>query len=123
MQGDSFTTALEQYNEEHPGKEIIFEYINWGTDEENISLLTSGRIDGLCNISVSTAAKWNAAYGNGTDVIKTVGEPVLESGSYLLFDKEDTQLKEATDQALKELHEDGTLTQLSTQFFGLDFSK
>lgn len=123
IQGDSFTAALEKYNAEHPGQEIVLEYISWGTDEENLSLLTSGRVDGLCDISISTIAKWNAAYGNGSEVVKTVGDPIIESGSYLLFGKEDTELKEATDQALRELQEDGTLSQLSIQFMGLDFSK
>lgn len=123
VQGDSFTAALEKYNAEHPGKEIILEYINWGTDEENLSLLTSGRVDGLSNIGISTVAKWNATYGDESDVVKIVGEPVIESGSYLLFGKDDEELKQATDKALRELHEDGTLSKLSVQFLGLDFSK
>lgn len=123
VQGDVFTTVLEQYNADHPGQEIILEYINWGTDEENLSLLTSGRVDGLCNIGISDVEKWKYAYGNGEAVVKTVGDPVIESASYLLFRKDDTALQEATDKALAELQEDGTLSELSIQFLGLDFSK
>lgn len=123
VQGDSFTTALEKYNEEHPGHEIILEYITWGTDEENLSLLTSGRVDGLCDISATTVASWKAAYGNGNDVIKIVGEPVIDDASYLIFNKDNTELQEATDAALRELLEDGTLSELSVQFMGNDYSK
>lgn len=123
LQGDSFTTVLEKYNEEHPGQEIILEYITWGTDEENLSLLTSGRVDGLCDISSDTVTSWNEAYGNGGAVVKAVGDPIIDEPSYLLFNKEDTELKEDVDGAIRELLEDGTLRDISLQFIGYDVNE
>ena len=123
IQGDSFTTALEEYNETHQGGEIDLEYITWGTDEENLSLLTSGRLDGLSNMTQNTVDGWNEAYGNGEPVVKLVGDPVIESASYIAFGKQDTELKEAVDGAIRGLKEKGTLSELSIEFFGSDYSK
>lgn len=123
IQGDSFTTVLEKYNEEHPGQEIVLEYITWGTDEENLSLLTSGRVDGLCDLAESTVIDWSEAYGNGSPVVKTVGDPIIDEPAYLLFNKEDTELKEDVDGAIRELLEDGTLRDISLQFIGYDVNE
>lgn len=122
IQGEAFETALINWNEEHPGKEIIIEYIPWGTDEENYSLLASGRVDGLTDGSARNVANWNEAFGDGEEVVKIVDEPVIEEISYLLFNKEDTELKAALDRALQELKDEGTLSELSIKYQGSDYS-
>lgn len=123
IQGEAFETALRTWNEEHPGQEIIIEYISWGTDEENYSLLASGRVDGLTDGSAYTVSSWNASFGDGEDVVKIVGEPVLVETDYLLFNKDDTALKEEFDNALQELKEEGKLSELSIQFLGYDVTE
>jgi ABC-type amino acid transport substrate-binding protein len=123
IQGEAFENALIQWNEAHPGQEIIIEYIPWGTDEENYSLLASGRVDGLTDGTAYTVATWNSSFGNGEDVVKLIDEAVLEEEDYLLFNQDDTELKEACDQALQELKDEGTLSELSIQFLGYDVTQ
>lgn len=122
IQGEAFAAALEDWNAEHPGQEVILEYISWGTDEENYSLLASGRVDGLTDGTHRTVETWNNSFGGGSSVVKITEEAVFQDVSFLLFNKEDAALKEAVDKALQELKDDGTLSELSIRFQGYDYS-
>jgi polar amino acid transport system substrate-binding protein len=59
--------------------------------------------------------------------IKMVGEPVFYEPLAVAIDKEapsDPQpFADAVDKAVKEMHEDGTLTELSEKWYGIDLSK
>ena len=58
--------------------------------------------------------------------IKIVGDPVFYEPLAVAFDKsselDDTSLVEAVSQIVQEMHDDGTLSELSMQWFGVDFT-
>lgn len=53
---------------------------------------------------------------------KIVGDPLLFTDIFFMFNKEDSKLADAVDGALKELIEDGTVKELSTKWLGADYS-
>ena len=98
---------------------------NVDTLSETIDMVLSGRVDATLNAEVSfydylsehpdAAIKIVAR----TDDASLVSIPLRKS-----TDEENTDsLREAINQALKELSEDGTLTELSNKYFGNDISK
>ena len=50
-------------------------------------------------------------------MIKTVGEPLAVENCYWIFNKEDTEFKEAYDGALKELKANGTYDEIYKKWF------
>jgi L-cystine transport system substrate-binding protein len=53
---------------------------------------------------------------------KVVGDIIINSKVYFLFNKAESDLKEQVDKALKQLKENGTLTKLSKKWLGDDYS-
>jgi ABC-type amino acid transport substrate-binding protein len=53
---------------------------------------------------------------------KVVGDIIINSKVYFLFNKEETDLQIKTDQAIRKLKADGTLKKLSKQWLGDDYS-
>lgn len=124
VEAQSSTSATNQiltnYNKEHPDKALdIVNHSNL-TDEELTAELKSGavkatvliqrRVDGLNK-------------ENGEDFIKSVGDPINTSQTYYLFRKDETDLQEAVDGALKTLRENGTLKELSEKWLGGDYTE
>lgn len=120
--GSNSTYILEKYNEEHTDNPIILDYVDNGTDEETITGIQNGIWDAII-VTKRDADKLNKTYGNGTDVIKQVGEPVATSYTYYAYKKDNTELKEAVDGALKELKESGKLSQISIDVIGGDYTQ
>jgi L-cystine transport system substrate-binding protein len=120
--GSNSTYLLEKYNEEHKDNPIILDYVDNGTDEETITGLQNGIWDAII-VTKRDADKLNKTYGNGTDVIKQVGEPVATSYTYYAYKKDNTKLQEAIDGALKELKESGKLSQISIDIIGGDYTE
>ncbi len=93
-----------------------------GVDDLNqtFELLASGRIDATLNAEV-TFYDYMKAHPDApfriacfADEINSVGIPVR---------KGETELLNAVNEALEEMREDGTLTELSIRYFGTDISK
>lgn len=120
--GSNATYILENYNQEHPNNKIQIEYVNNSTDEETVT----GLLNGVWDATIATkrdVEKLNKNYGDGSEVLTVVGEPVQSSSTYFVFAKDNTKLQEAVDKAVKELKDSGKLAQLSIDVIGGDYTE
>ncbi len=97
------------------------EVSGYDTDTTALQDLNNGRVDAVIT-SVTTAQGFIDA-GNP---VKIVGEPVFYEPLSVGFDKSSDpsseSLYEAVDAIVAEMHEDGTLTSMSEQWYGLDLT-
>lgn len=113
---------LQAYNDEHPENPINIYIVENASYDEEVAALQSGVVDAI-TAPKRDVEKMNAAYGNGQDIIKIVGDPVNNSKTYYLYQKDNTELREAIDGALRQLREDGTLSALSIEYLGADYTE
>ena len=85
-------------------------------------LLYSGRIDATLNAEV-TYYDYISAHPDADLKIACLAEEADSVAIPLRKGEETAELKAAIDQAIEELTEEGTLSQLSIQYFGTDISK
>lgn len=109
---------LQAYNEEHPDNPIIIVNAEGLTNEQKVTNLVNGVWDAAIEAS-RDVDDINEEFDNA---LKIVGEPVNDSKTYYLFNKENTELKERFDEALKELKESGKLAEISVEWLGADFT-
>ncbi|MCD8053692.1 MAG: transporter substrate-binding domain-containing protein [Lachnospiraceae bacterium] len=121
--GVSVTTAVETWNEKNPDAQIDISY----TEAETIVGLQH-ILDGSVDFGVIDLAMYNA-YTKEYDLTgltmteipedeaKIISENVY---AYFLFALDGEELRDTVDEVLVELKEDGTLTALSEEFFGID---
>lgn len=116
------TAIVEKWNEENPDYAVKLYTSDSNTNEETVAALKSG--EAAASISTKRdVERINENFGNGTDILKTVGEPINNSKTYYLYRKDETELQEAVDGALAELKENGKLAELSQQYLGGDFTE
>jgi ABC-type amino acid transport substrate-binding protein len=118
--GVSFAGDVEKFNKEHPDNPIDVVW-NTGTVEQQLADLQSGAFDGLFGSSDNNVAL-KEAYG---DIFDTTGENLFydasqKNGTYFLFNYGNESLRDEIDEAITKLLEDGTLSQLSGEIFGID---
>ena len=116
------TAIVQSWNEENPDHAVNIYNSDSNTNEETVAAIKSGEA-AACVLTQRDVERMNENYGNGTDILKTVGEPVNNSKTYYLYRKDETELQEAIDGALKELKENGKLAELSEQYLGGDFTE
>lgn len=116
------STILHNYNDENPDKAIDIVNSDSSTDEEVVAALKSGAVKATV-LTKRDVEKYNTNFGDGTDFLKTVGEPINNSKTYYLYRKDETELQEAIDGALKTLKENGKLAELSIEYLGGDFTE
>lgn len=88
---------------------------------QTIELLTSGRIDATLNAEVSYY-DYLAQHPDAPVKIACIDPESTQVAIPMRKGEETAALRAAIDQALTELAEDGTLTQLSLQYFGTDIT-
>jgi L-cystine transport system substrate-binding protein len=115
--GEASTQAVEAWNEANPDQAVDLQYASY-TTEQVVAKIESGSLAAWFG-TTNVLDDLNANYGNK---LKAVGEPILDENSVFLLNKDDTELKEALDGAIKQLREDGTLSELSIQYLGQDFT-
>jgi polar amino acid transport system substrate-binding protein len=97
------------------------EISGYDTDTTALEDLVNGRLDAVIT-SVTTAQ----GYIDAGNPVKIVGDPVFYEPLSVGFDKSSDpsseSLYEAVDAIVAEMHEDGTLTSLSEQWYGLDLT-
>lgn len=123
-EGSTQAGILEQYIEKS-GADIELVY-----SSDPVPDLVAGRIDAIVDPQ-RYVLSLNSSYEDAQ--FKTVGEPIdnlAEEGSvvadynaYLWFSSEDTELRDAVDTALAELYADGTLREISKEYYGEDYAK
>ncbi len=97
------------------------EISGYDTDTTALEDLVNGRLDAVIT-SVTTAE----GYIDAGNPVKIVGDPVFYEPLSVGFDKSSDpsseSLYEAVDEIVAEMHEDGTLTSMSEQWYGLDLT-
>jgi polar amino acid transport system substrate-binding protein len=97
------------------------EVSGYDTDTTALQDLANGRLDAVIT-SVTTAQ----GYIDAGNPVKIVGDPVFYEPLSVGFDKSSDpsskSLYEAVDQIVADMHEDGTLTALSEEWYGLDLT-
>ncbi len=117
--GDSFTRVLEDWNNKN-GKILNIVYY-----EEDITTLlqdvVNGRIDATLNDPIMAVAKAKAQNLE----VEPVGERVSADPTHFIIKKDvvGEGIKKKVDAALLKLKEDGSLSKLSIEWFGADYSK
>ena len=72
----------------------------------------------------SDVIKMNTNFSeDGKDWLKSVGEPINDSQTYYLYRKDETELRDAIDGALKTLKENGKLSELAIKWVGYDVTE
>ncbi|MDM5332220.1 transporter substrate-binding domain-containing protein [Ureibacillus composti] len=106
---------VEKYVKDH-NFDTEISYITQTPDMN--SQLKNGRIDAI--FSFPFAVDINNSSADAEQQI--VGDPLLFTDIFFMFNKEDQELADAVDEALKALIEDGTVKELSTKWLGADYS-
>ncbi|WP_028546561.1 transporter substrate-binding domain-containing protein [Paenibacillus taiwanensis] len=109
---------LENYNKEHNNAINIVYQQNDANDE--VLQVSSGRVDATIGADFLLPLK------DPQGKLKTVGNALNEGNILYVFRKSDAasqELANTVDATIKELKADGTLSKLSTQWLGQDFSK
>lgn len=108
---------LTDYNKAHPGAQITFPVGENMSMADRVKGVASGQYDAL--VIPNTLDVAGLAKELKLEVVKA-DKPVEVRPTYLLFNKSETQLAAAFDQALSDLKANGTLPKLSQQFFNED---
>ena len=117
------TQILTKWNEEHPGKEVVLVTSEGSSDEEAAAALKS-RAARASVLKKSDVIKMNTNFSeDGKDWLKSVGEPINDSQTYYLYRKDETELRDAIDGALKTLKENGKLSELAIKWVGYDVTE
>jgi L-cystine transport system substrate-binding protein len=106
---------LEQYNKSH-NNAINIVYAGKGDDA--VEFLKSGRVDATLGV------EWDVPLENQARDAqeKAVGEILASTDAYFLFRKDEQELADKFDEAIKAIKADGTLAKLSVQWFGKDYT-
>ncbi|MNH92211.1 L-cystine-binding protein TcyK precursor [compost metagenome] len=106
---------LQEYNKKNKDA-INIVYSNSPSNDRTNQILT-GRVD--ATISTDFALKFMP---NG-DKLKTVGDALTQSDVLFVLRKDEQDLADKLDEAIKEVKADGTLAKLSIKWLGQDFTK
>lgn len=108
---------LTQYNKDHPDKQITIETAEGASLADRFKAIESGEYDATV---IPNNLGFNELKEELNLKIKAVEEPVKANPTYFLLGKNQTDLKEKVDAALKELRESGKLSELSIKWYGED---
>jgi L-cystine transport system substrate-binding protein len=115
-EGGNDSYVVGEYNKANGNKiNVITSSADQATTVKN---LENGTIDAFISIK-RIVESLNKTYG---DVLETVGDPIASSSTYFIYRKDETQLQQDVDKALKELKADGTLSKISIEILGGDFT-
>lgn len=92
------------------------------TLDETLTMVLQGRVDATLNAIVSFTDYMAQHPDSNLKVVATT-EEASNVAIPMRKGDETASLREAVNKAIDELHEDGTLSELSTRFFGEDISK
>lgn len=114
-QSDNTTVQIENYNAEHPGQELIIDYMGSVSTEVVLASLDQGRWDATYSTQAGFE-KDNREYGDKYEL----GDLITHTETYFLYHKDgrQQQLHDDVDEALRELKENGRLNEISEKWFG-----
>lgn len=109
---------LENYNKEHDNAiNIVY---SSGAANDLVAQIEGKRVD--ATLSTDFAINFYPS-ADGTPALKTVGEPLIQSDVLFVLRKDGQELSDKLDEAIKTLKANGTLSKLSVQWLGQDFTK
>lgn len=120
--GDNANFYVDEYNAEHTDNPILTEIL----DSPNYEVVAEGLRKGRWDATFRTKRDVdtiNREYGNGEDFIKTLDTPLQTSSTYWVYAKENTELQQTVDAALRELKESGSLAEISIEVLGGDYTE
>lgn len=120
--GSNSTYIVENYNDQHKDNPISIVNAESMTSEEFVQGLLSGKWDAAI-ATKRDVENHNRSYDETTDVIKITGAPVQSSSTYYLFAKDNAELQQAVDGAIKQLRESGKLSEISKEILGGDYTE
>lgn len=88
-----------------------------------VELVKTGRADLTINDKLAVLDYLKTKPDSGLEIKLYAPDNAEIHGAGIIFRKDETVAVDKVSEAMKELHADGTLTQLSNQFFGADISK
>ena len=110
---------LGAYNEEHPDQKINIDYVD-ASSIEIMNMVATGRYDACIHAAADFAI---AKQELGVDLklldIENADE-IQKPDSFYLYAKDNTELQKKIDAVLKEIRDDGTMSQLCEKYFGMD---
>lgn len=115
--GSEVAYILETYNKEHnQAIEIVY-------NEASSEVLVKGLENGTADAAILTKFDTNKYNEQFNVQLQASDKAIKSAGIFFIFQQGDEQLKEAVDGALQELFDEGTLSQLSIDIFGDDYTK
>ncbi|EFM11289.1 extracellular solute-binding protein family 3 [Paenibacillus curdlanolyticus YK9] len=109
---------LKKYKEEHKDAYDLIFSSNGSNDL--VQQIESGRIDATLSTDFALRFYTDA---DGKEALKTVGEPLIQSDVLFVLRKDSQELADQLDEAIREVKADGTLSKLSLQWLGADYTK
>lgn len=110
--GTTFAQELRKYSN-------IKQVVNFDSDVDNMKNLELGRIDGL--VTAKLVGLYSAKENNIN--IKPSGNALYDENIGIAIRKEDQDLVDAINKALKKIKEDGTYEKISIKWFGVNIWK
>lgn len=119
VQGTTTAAQLEKYNEEHADNTVDINYTN-----ENITQTLTNLNNGKYDFKIFDAPTVNSVIKNQSlDNLKTINlESEEQPYIYFIFGQNQEDLQKFVNKRLKELQEDGTLTELAKKYLGGDYT-
>ncbi|MDR2137703.1 MAG: transporter substrate-binding domain-containing protein, partial [Synergistaceae bacterium] len=115
--GSNSAAILEKYNAEHPDTKI--EIIYRASSQVDYDNLVNDRADAAV-MTRRVFNRTNEAFGGGLGIVEE--NLFSKSDAYFILAKKETRLRDDIDAALRELKKDGTLTKISIQYTGGDYT-
>lgn len=107
---------LLAYNAAHPGEELVINAVSDQTTADGYKKVSNGQVD--------AALTYQATYESVIDKIGVdnlvLTDVVMCEDTYMMFGKDNQELCDAIDAELKAMLEDGTLSQISNDWYGED---
>lgn len=121
--GDGWQFVVQNYNEAHPDKQIAIELTDSKTaSNDGYGYVAEGRYD--CHGTIKTKFESAVAAEDGDlhelYYDKIVFQPCLAVRVVTLVNKDEAELCDAINGAIKQLKDDGTLSELAIQYYGED---
>ncbi len=121
---DARYSVIEQYNKEHPDKQIQLKPSEAFQIADAYSWVLEGRYDAYLEVELSyknNIEKADAPYHKFADSLTYLRYKGIPT--YPLFNKKEQKLADEYDKAVNELKDDGTIDKLEKQYFGESLSQ
>jgi polar amino acid transport system substrate-binding protein len=118
--GNDKTTVIESYNDEHPDQQITIDYT-----ESDLQTQLQAVADGTEDFLIIDEPMYYGYYEPEFQFdlnVYDLSNVKSASYSYFIVAKDNTQLAEDINQALKEVIADGTSKKICEKYFGKDYS-